>query len=63
MADTADLTEILTQVLRQAPQWIRLDLASKEAPRRERAEDALAAMIANAIAETRTITVKVHRQH
>lgn len=45
-----DLTVIITTVLNQAPQWIRVDLASKEPALRERAEEALAAMIAAAVA-------------
>jgi hypothetical protein len=51
-----DLTAIITSVLNAAPQWIRSDLASNDAARRQRAEEALAAMIAAAIAGAEHLT-------
>src|SRR5690349_8367321 len=44
----AELASIITSVLKQAPEWIRTDMASKDRSLRERAEEALAAMIAAA---------------
>jgi hypothetical protein len=63
MTPTVDLTEIVTDLLRQAPQWIRTDLASKDGALRERAEDALAAMIVNAIGDARHVTLSEPRRH
>lgn len=63
MAETFDLTDIVTEVMRLLPQWIRADLAAKDGSLRERAEDALAAMIANAVAEAQTVTVSAPRRH
>jgi len=40
---------IITGVVHRAPEWIRHDLLSKEPGARERAEEALAAMIAAAL--------------
>jgi hypothetical protein len=51
-----DLTAIITSVLNQAPEWIRSDLTSKDASLRERAEEALAAMIAAAVAGAEHLT-------
>ncbi len=50
---TPDLTPIILQVLERAPQWIRHDLEAKDATLRIRAEETLAAMIANALQENR----------
>ena len=36
----------------RTPDWVRRDLASKDAAERSRAEDALAAMIVNAVEQT-----------
>lgn len=44
------LTSTIAAVLARAPEWIRHDLAVKQESIRTRAEDALAAMIAAAIA-------------
>lgn len=44
------LTSTITAVLGRAPSWIRQDLLAKEYAIRVRAEEALAAMIADAIA-------------
>ncbi|NMN07597.1 MULTISPECIES: DUF6771 family protein [unclassified Novosphingobium] len=38
-------------VIERAPQWLRNDLAAKDASARARAEEALAAMLADAIDE------------
>ena len=45
------LTALISRVVAGAPEWIRRDLSSKEQAIRTRAEDAIAAMIAAAIAE------------
>jgi hypothetical protein len=47
--DRIDLTDVVARTIRQAPQWVRGDLASKDVALRARAEDALAAMVAAAI--------------
>ena len=39
----------ITAVVHRAPEWIRQDLVSKDQAARQRAEDALAAMIAAAL--------------
>lgn len=49
MDDTLQTT--INAVIARAPEWIRHDLLSKDASIRIRAEETLAAMIANAIAE------------
>jgi len=49
MNDTLQATIIA--VIARIPEWIRHDLLSKEANARTRAEETLAAMIANALAE------------
>nr|WP_176392367.1 DUF6771 family protein [Sphingomonas sp. CDS-1] len=46
-----DLSRIILAVLERAPEWIRHDLAAKDAAIRARAEETLAAMIANALAQ------------
>lgn len=48
---TDDLTATITAVLTRSPEWIRQDLSSKELAARMRAEETLAAMIANALSE------------
>ena len=50
----AELASIITSVLNQAPEWIRTDMASKDRSLRERVEEALAAMIAAAVAGAST---------
>ena len=40
---------VLTSVVQRAPEWIRHDLLAKEPGARQRAEEALAAMIAAAL--------------
>jgi len=49
MNDTFQAT--ITAIIARVPEWIRHDLLSKEASVRTRAEETLAAMIANALAE------------
>lgn len=44
-----NLVMAITTVLKQTPQWIRTDLAAKDAGLRERAEEALAAMLVAAM--------------
>jgi hypothetical protein len=46
---SADIKTLVEQVLARAPEWIRRDLLSKDASARQRAEEALAAMIAGAL--------------
>ncbi|WP_176473591.1 hypothetical protein [Sphingopyxis sp. GW247-27LB] len=46
---TRELPNIILRVVERAPQWIRHDLDSKDAIARIRAEEALAAMIADAL--------------
>lgn len=47
MNDTT--SAIILRVIERAPQWIRHDLESKDEAIRTRAEETLAAMIANAL--------------
>lgn len=47
MNDT--ISAIILRVIERAPQWIRHDLESKDDAIRTRAEETLAAMIANAL--------------
>ena len=42
---------VIEQVLAKAPQWIRQDFLSTNMPTRRRAEETLAAMIADAVAQ------------
>jgi len=46
-----DLQQAISAVVQRAPEWMRHDLLSKDRAIRTRAEEALAAIIANAIAE------------
>lgn len=48
-ASTGDIQSIILAVLERAPQWIRHDLASSDALIRNRAEEAMAAIIAQAL--------------
>lgn len=50
-------------MLRQAPQWIRTDLLSRDAAMRERAEEALAAMVASAIAKAQMVSFLEPSRH
>lgn len=46
-----DITKsIILSTVERAPQWVRHDLTSKDAAVRGRAEETIAAMIANALA-------------
>lgn len=45
------LTDMILAVIGRAPEWIRHDLVAKDAAIRTRAEERLAAMIANALAQ------------
>jgi hypothetical protein len=47
MSDTT--SGIILRVLERAPQWVRHDLGAKDEAIRTRAEETLAAMIANAL--------------
>jgi hypothetical protein len=45
------MNAVIGAVVAGAPEWVRNDLSSRESAVRARAEDAVAAMIANALAE------------
>ena len=45
------LTDIILRVVERAPSWVRRDLSAKDASARVRAEEALAAMIADALSQ------------
>jgi len=44
------ITALVTELLGRAPDWIRKDLAAKDALTRTRAEEALAVLISTALA-------------
>jgi hypothetical protein len=46
---TQELTDAILRVVERAPQWIRRDLDAKDPVARIRAEETLAAMIADAL--------------
>jgi hypothetical protein len=46
---TQAIVDVVAAVLARAPEWIRQDLAGKDAASRARAEETLAAMIAAAL--------------
>lgn len=46
---TRELTDTILRVVARAPQWIRRDLDTKDPVARVRAEESLAAMIADAL--------------
>ena len=48
---TRALTDTILRVIERAPEWIRRDLDSKDAVVRIRAEESLAAMIADALGQ------------
>lgn len=48
MTDT--MNTVILRVIERAPQWLRHDLESKDAAARGRAEETLAAMISDALA-------------
>ncbi|WHU04339.1 DUF6771 family protein [Sphingomonas sp. NIBR02145] len=45
------LQSAIADIIARAPEWIRQEMATKDHATRERAEEALAAMIANALKE------------
>jgi hypothetical protein len=49
---SADIKPLVERVLARAPEWIRRDLLAKERSSRARAEEALAAMNADALNES-----------
>jgi len=48
---TSDLNNIILHVIERAPHWMRRDLEAKDTVVRTQAEEALAAMIADALAK------------
>lgn len=48
---TEQLSDTITELLAKTPEWVRQGLLSKEPGLRTRAEEALAAMIAAAVAD------------
>lgn len=50
---STELHDVIRAVIAKTPQWVRQDLLSKDPTLRDRAEEALAAMVANAIGEVR----------
>ena len=46
---TREFTETVLRVVERAPQWVRRDLDAKDPVARIRAEESLAAMIADAL--------------
>lgn len=46
---TSDQLAVITDIIGRAPEWVRQDLLAKEPSHRQRAEEALAAMIAAAL--------------
>ncbi|WP_188448631.1 DUF6771 family protein [Sphingomonas psychrolutea] len=49
------MQEKITAIIMRAPDWMRQDLLSKDAVVRERAEETLGAMIANALNDVEQI--------
>lgn len=45
-----NMTALILRVIERAPHWLRHDLEAKDAGARQRAEETLAAMIADALA-------------
>jgi hypothetical protein len=50
---TDDIASVVLQVVRRTPKWIRRDLESKDPATRVRSEEALTAMIVDAIRQER----------
>lgn len=50
-----DLQATITAIIARVPEWIRQELLSKESSTRERAEEALGAMIAGALKEAESV--------
>jgi hypothetical protein len=51
MVQMSDTQEIIAAVVARAPEWLRRDLMSDDAISKAAAEDALSAMIADALAK------------
>lgn len=51
---TRELTDAILRVVERAPQWIRRDFDAKDTVARVRAEESLAAMIADALEQRPT---------
>lgn len=49
MSPNVNVGEVVRELLARAPEWVRVDLASKDAMARARAEETLAAMIEAAL--------------
>ena len=49
-----DLQATITAIIARTPDWVRQELLSKEQATRARAEEALAAMIANALKDVQS---------
>jgi hypothetical protein len=49
MSPIVNVGEVVRELLARAPEWVRVDLASKDAMARARAEETLAAMIEAAL--------------
>lgn len=49
MSSVVDVAEVVRGLLARAPEWVRVDLASKDTMARARAEETLAAMIEAAL--------------
>lgn len=54
MSPLVDVAEVVRELLARAPEWVRVDLASKDAMARARAEETLAAMIEAALMKNGT---------
>jgi len=50
---------LITSVMRRAPEWVRYDLLAKDPAGRQRAEEALAAMIAASLRQDAEVCAKV----
>lgn len=48
---SAERIAVVTSVLARAPEWIRADLGAKDPLRRQRAEEAIAVLIDQALAK------------
>ena len=60
---TRELTDTILRVVERAPQWIRRDLDAKDPVARIRAEESLAAMIADALDQQVPVTQEEKCQH
>ena len=49
-----DLQATITAIIARTPEWVRQEVLSKEQATRARAEEALAAMIANALKDAQS---------